>query len=282
MSFVYAEKRNDTIDIHCDTKIGLDDYAGAIFSRRQKELVEKYGIIKTILICPEISISFSGNNIFLASKLFYQLCEKKEFTTQEVISMAYNIHLTGKIDDIEFIVASSEDDMLSLCCIKEHEIHNDCSFAWIGSPMAHREFQEFRNKNNNGNASERTNMAFLETIQSCSDTSVGGFHIKAGYDPVDRIMNYKCYKSFQDSKLQLVQPGDALRFCMDAKDGGFSLEQIPISHADLMLRINQMAPVILYSKRFRMNESDMKNSQLFSLMLPMLIQEDGNGGWIRL
>lgn len=51
---------------------------------------------------------------------------------------------------------------------------------------------------------------------------------------------------------------------------------------DLILRIDQMEPAILYSKRARMTERDMENSQLFSLMLPMLIREDGNGKWIRL
>ncbi|SFP39473.1 hypothetical protein SAMN04487928_101228 [Butyrivibrio proteoclasticus] len=33
MSFVYAEKINDTLDIMCDTKVGLDGSVGASFSK---------------------------------------------------------------------------------------------------------------------------------------------------------------------------------------------------------------------------------------------------------
>ena len=29
MSFVYAEKYDGILDLHCDTKIGLDSFAGA-------------------------------------------------------------------------------------------------------------------------------------------------------------------------------------------------------------------------------------------------------------
>jgi len=69
---------------------------------------------------------------------------------------------------------------------------------------------------------------------------------------------------------------------MDAQDGGFSFEQIPVTLEDLLLKIDQMEPVILYSRRLRMCDRDRNNPQLFSLMLPMLICDDGNGGWKRI
>ena len=68
---------------------------------------------------------------------------------------------------------------------------------------------------------------------------------------------------------------------MDPADGGFSFEQVPFSLADLMLKIDQMDSAILYSRRLRMSDSDMRNPQLFSLMLPMLVREDPNVSWIR-
>ena len=282
MSFVYAEKGDNSLDIHCDTKIELDSFAGASFSLEQIELIRKYGIVKTTLVCPEISISFAGNNIYLASKLFNRLYKKRRFSTKELVDMAYAIHMEGNINDIEFIIASCDEGVLSLICIKEHEIHTDCIFAWIGSHVAHREFQEYRIKNNEGKASDRTNGAFLEIVQGCSDKSVGGFHITVGYNSVENIIGYKRCKTFQNTNRQIIQPGKTVRFLVDAQEGGFSFEQIPVSMDDLILRIDQMEPAILYSKRARMTERDMENSQLFSLMLPMLIREDGNGKWIRL
>lgn len=68
---------------------------------------------------------------------------------------------------------------------------------------------------------------------------------------------------------------------MDPADGGFSFEQVPFSLEDLMLKIDQMDSAILYSRRLRMNDRDMRNPQLFSLMLPMLVRKDHNGSWIR-
>ncbi len=39
MSFVYAAKNNDTLDIMSDTKITLDGLAGASFSKEQIEAI---------------------------------------------------------------------------------------------------------------------------------------------------------------------------------------------------------------------------------------------------
>lgn len=281
MSFVYAEKINGTLDILCDTKIGLDRFAGVSFSKEQIEEIIKYGIVKISVICPEIAIAFAGNNIFFASKLFNLLYEMRTFSTQDVVDMAYKIHLEGDINDIEFIVASCEESELSLYCIKGREVLEDCPFAWIGSPTAHREFQIVRNKDNNGRASDRTRMAFLEIVQSCSDDSVGGFCIAAGYNQSLNALGYRECKTFQNSKSQIVKPGDNIKFYMSAMDGGFSFEQIPISEEDLLLRIDQMEYAILYSRRFRMCDKDKKNTQLFSLMLPMRVYEDEMGNWKR-
>ncbi len=110
-------------------------------------------------------------------------------------------------------------------CIKGREVLEDCLFAWIGSPTAHREFQMVRDKDNNGRASDRTRMAFLEIVQSCSDDSVGGFCITAGYNQSLNALGYRECKTFQNSKSQIVKPGDNIKFYMSAMDGGFRLNR---------------------------------------------------------
>ena len=147
--------------------------------------------------------------------------------------------------------------------------------------MAHREFQKIRLENNRGNASDITDIAFLSIVQSCSDNTVGGFHISAGYNSTTKTLGYRECKTFQTSKPQMVQAGETVRFYMDSAEGGFSFEQIPFSLEDLMLKIDQMDLAILYSRRLRMSDRDMRNHQLFSLMLPMLVRHDYNGSWIR-
>ena len=113
MSFVFAKKttvlNNETIKVFCDTKIGLVDGAKGTFSDKQIELIKHYGIVKNTIICPEYSISFAGNNIFYASKLFRRLYEKKCFSRDEVIDLAYEIHKNAiNQSDIEFIICSCE------------------------------------------------------------------------------------------------------------------------------------------------------------------------------
>ena len=54
-----------------------------------------------------------------------------------------------------------------------------------------------------------------------------------------------------------------------------------LSIEELILRIDQMESALLFSRRHRMDDKDIKNPQLFSLMLPMLIRKDSNGNWIR-
>ena len=123
MSFVYADKIDDVIRIYCDTKVSFSEGIYASISREQKELIDKFGIVKTNIVCPTISISFAGNNIFMASRLFKALCDKKSFEIEEVIDLAYRIHMEAKRDDIEFLIANYEgNESGELCCIKDRKI----------------------------------------------------------------------------------------------------------------------------------------------------------------
>ncbi len=281
MTFVYAEIIDDLLWVHSDTKIKLDDHYPNTYSPEQSQLIRKYGIVKTTLICPELSISFAGNNIFLASELFRKLCEKRRFETSDVIKMAMDIHMSSKPDDIEFIIASCEDGKLSLHCIKNRELDSGCLIAWIGSPSAHNEFQKIRNERNEGRASDRTHSAFLNVVNGCSDDTVGGFAISVGYDKSQNCMKYSEVATFQSSKPQTVQPGEIVQFHLSASDGGFTIRQIPISCDELLIAIDQIEPCILYTRSRRCNKEDLENERLFFLMLPMLIRQNENCEWVK-
>lgn len=276
MSFVFAEKMEATFRIYCDTKIGFNSFAGACYSQEQMALIKKYGIVKTTIICPEMSISYAGNNIFLASKLFSYLYKLKRFEINVVLDIALAIHLEAAPDDIEFIIASCENQRFSLNCIKNGKLDEDCNFCWIGSKQAFSRFQQFRNERNENDASDRTDMAFLDVVSGCKDGTVGGFRVAAEYDNSLKQIRYSHNITFQNSKSQLVKPGEAVIWYLSAADGGFSCEQIPISCEELMLDIKQMEPNILYTRNKRCTREDLTNPQLFGLMLPMLFRR-GDG-----
>lgn len=281
MSFVFAEKNDKSLDIYSDTKIMLTDNAIAYFSGEQMDLLKKYGIVKTTIICPQISISFAGNDLFLASKLFEQLYEKRVFSTEDVIEMAFEIHKSAKKDDIEFIIASCEDKQLSLNCIKDGNIQYNCAFAWIGSYQAHCRFQEYRLRDNLGSAHERTVAAFLDVISGCGDETVGGFVTHVNYNSSKDCIQYSEEVTFRSSKQQNVKQGEAIHFYLNAEDGGCTYRQIPVSCEEMLLIIDQIKPQILYSRNKRCTKKDVLNKQLFSLMLPMLVCQNEKGEFVR-
>ena len=277
MSFVYAEKTNRSIEIYCDTKITTVSGEGALFSPEMQKLIDRYGIVKTTIICPEIAISYAGN-IAKASRLFYALYEKNTFSTEEVFNMAVDISNSDTPNDTDFIIASCENGRLSLGYVKDGLCSQDCQNVWIGSRFAHEEFQKARLENNKGNASDRTSTAFLDIVQGCSDETVGGFPIHVRM--IDGKFDYSYSKTFQTGKEQLVKPGEAIVFDMRNSEGGFSFEQLPISEEEFMLKFDQMPQVLLYSRNKRIPE-EADNHMLFGLMLPVLLFEDENGVWRR-
>ena len=277
MSFVYAEKSDQSIEIYCDTKITPGTAKGALFSPKMQQLIDQYGIVKTTIICPKIAISYAGN-ISKASRLFYALNEKKSFSTEEVLKMAVDISKSDIPNDTDFIVASCENNQLSLGYVKDGLCSQDCQNVWIGSEIAHKEFQKGRLENNKGKASDRTSTAFLDIVQGCSDKTVGGFpiHVRT----IDEKFAYNYSKTFQIEKEQLVKPGKAIVFDMRNSEGGFSFEQLPISEEEFMLKFDQMPQALLYSRKKRIPE-EANNHMLFGLMLPMLLFEDESGVWRR-
>lgn len=277
MSFVYAEKSDQSIEIYCDTKITPGTAKGALFSPKMQQLIDRYGIVKTTIVCPEIAVSYAGN-ISKASRLFYALYEKKTFSTEEVLKMAVDVSISDNLNDTDFIVASCENGYLSLGYVKDGLCSQDCQNVWIGSQIAHEEFQKARLENNKGNASDRTSTAFLDIVQGCSDETVGGFSIHVRM--IDGKFDYSYSKTFQTGKEQLVKPGEAIVFDMRNSEGGFSFEQLPISEEEFMLKFDQMPQVLLYSRNKRIPE-EADNHMLFGLMLPMLLFEDENGVWRR-
>ena len=286
MSFVYAEKKKvidqETITLHCDTKIGLPVDARANFSVEEINLIKKYGIVKFSILGPTISIAFAGNKIFLAAKLFKQLSELKTFSVEQAIDKAYAIHCDAEhYSDIEFIICSADDNILRIDCIKDGSIQHNCSSAWLGSYDAFCEFQRIRTSDSTKTPMEMTDRAFDSVVEGCGDDSVGIFHISASYRTDLNCFLYSEKVSFYSDKKQIVMPGENVKFFLDPSDGGFSIWQVPCNYESLIIKIDQMEPMILYSRAHRLAESNSDNPNLFGLMLPMLVKQNEKGEIVR-
>ena len=281
MSFVYAEKKTiidqESINIHCDTKIGLSDDAIANFSVEEIDLINKYGIVKFSIVGPTMCIAFAGNKIFLAAKLFAKLCELKTFSVEEAVERAFAVHNDADhYSDIEFIICSADDNILRIDCIKDGNVQRNCSSAWLGSYNAFREFQRIRISDSTKSPTEMTDSAFQSIVQGCGDDSVGLFHISASYRPDLKCFWYSEKSGFFSSNDQIVKPGEAIKFFLDSSDGGFSYHLCPCNFESLIVKIDQMDPMILFSRGHRLLESNSNNPNLFGLMLPMLVKQKEN------
>ena len=282
MSFVYVEKNTvidqEVINIHSDTKIRLFDDSRANFSVEEIDLIKKYGIIKFSIIGPTMSIAFAGNKIFLAAKLFEQLYELKTFSVEEAVERAFSVHsCADSYSDIEFIICSADDNILRIDCVKDGGIQYNCSSAWLGSYDAFREFQRIRTSNTAKKPSEMTDSAFQSVVQGCGDDSVGLFYISASYRPDLKCFWYSERSGFFSGKEQTVKLGETIGFSRNPSDGEFSYHQIPCNLESLILKIDQMEPMIFYSRTHRLSESNNNNPNLFGLMLPMLVKQQENG-----
>ena len=68
---------------------------------------------------------------------------------------------------------------------------------------------------------------------------------------------------------------------MSEQDGGYSYEILHQDIENVLFIIDQMNPAVLYSRRFRVNDNDVKNPNLFGLMMPMLVEIKDNGNLVR-
>lgn len=293
MSFVYAEKYRETgfdselFHVLCDTKTILTDFAGANLSAAGRDMLSKYGIVKSTICCPELCVSFAGSDIRYAAKLFRQLEDRRFFELDEVSDLALSIHREASSqNDIEFIISTYQNDTVHIDCIKENKIYKDVPNAHIGSEDAFRRFQELRIRPDSADragepAYKRTTHAFQSVVDSGADDTVGGITVRAIFGYQEKSFIYGWERTFHSSKPQIVQLGEAIPFDLSARDGGYSHEIVPIDLQNILCIVDQMNPRILYSRNFRLDSSDIENPNLSGLMMPMLVEVNEKGECVR-
>jgi len=261
---------------YCDTKVLAESTIGAGVSRKLQRQLEKYGIIKSTIICPEFCISYAGNNAFLASKLFYKLFEMKEFFREDVLREAYDVHIAAKNpSDIEFIICSAEEGSLHIDSIKDNKLRKDVPSAWLGSFEAFNCFQGYRLKSK-APIQNNSSQAFREVVSGCGDETVGGFPIAIQYYHSDNSFEYVEEYGFISNKEQVILPGEDIVFYTSARDGGMSYRTIPMGVGSVIFDIDQMQNAILYSRDHRYDNKLDTGEHLFGIMLPMEIMQENN------
>lgn len=280
MSFVFAVKHTHEFDgckkkltyICSDTKVSLDGTSKETWGDKTWTLVNKYGLIKSVIVGSKCCVSFAGNNIAHANKLLSQLYDKGMFSEDELLELALNIHRNAPVDDIEFIFAiADEEDETELVCIKDGEMRRNCISAWIGSQRAFSCMQEYRlGKPEN---SKLYATAFNHAMHCCGDDSVGGFSISVKYDSSEKQFMYPDRLEIEVVRAQEVMSGMQVNLTGSAEEGACTLYYHPSSE-DVAIEIGQANLMILYTKKCRLESKDSFNPHTQHYLLPILIRTD--------
>lgn len=287
MSFIYAEKKNLLIDgkihpithIYSDTKITLEGTSTLNWGDQTRKAISRYGMIKTIIISPKCCISFAGNNILFAHLLFEKLYALGSVSENDIVQFAFDIHNSASKNDIEFLICYADDnDETHIICIKERQVHYDCQVAWIGSNTAFSEMQRRRiallNQGISLSSSPIGNI-YRNTINECSDKTVGGFEILTIYDQNQHSFFYSERVESISYHNQEVLIGNYVELVGTAENGSYTM-QIHESQTEVLIDIIQPDLSILYTNRLRMCPIDANCTHTRYFMLPIPIRTSTN------
>ena len=246
MSFVYA--MNDMIfSIMSDTKIEIKDDLSRLWnSEKEKRLVKQIGLMKSIIVSPNIVICYAGNNINKAAELVRRT-KAISNNLKEIINIAYEIHVASEEDAIEFIIAYCDETTRELISVKNNQIIRDCKVAWLGSLKSYTELKrleslisedEIKGKKSitcseNGKLIEedlseelvkayKMEDCFTKVVNSRIDSTVGGMAVRVRAMEGDNTFQYMAgMTAIASNWSQTVQPGECIILFQGADKGSF-------------------------------------------------------------
>ncbi len=243
MSFVYAINSVDFL-IMSDTKISLNDKLSNLWNTQyEKQLIKQIGLIKSIIVSPNIVVCYAGNNIDKAAELLRKI-KLVNNRLEEIIDIANKIHKLN-VYDIEFIIAYCDKDKRKLISIKDGKIIEDCKVAWLGSWDAYNEFKRLENEISDELVKGKKAIVvdkrmleepidedliriwkleeiFKKVVESGVDSTVGGMTVRIKIPEEENTFQYMAGVSCVSSNWsQKVESGKLVQFYQGAERGSY-------------------------------------------------------------
>lgn len=246
MSFVYAINREEFL-IMSDTKISLNDKLMNLWNTEdERRLIRQIGLIKSVIISPNIVVCYAGNNIDIAAEFLREI-KSVENSLERIIEIAYKMHSDAKANDIEFIIGYCDKNRRELISIKNKQKIRDCKIAWIGSWNAYNEFKRMESEipdektkwrnvivsDGNGKMHEEPldeelvriwelEKIFKEIVESGVDSTVGGMVVRIKIPKGEDTFQYMAEVNLiTGGWAQTLQCGETIEFYQGAEKGSY-------------------------------------------------------------
>ena len=285
MSLIYAHKTLFGIRVLSDTKPSIDandiDRLKKRFTEEEFNNFMRYGVIKTVIYKPHITLSAAGELEHFNELLGY-LKSNNISSLDEILKSATEIH--NKYNrDTDFII-TTESDIYEIKVGKYEKVE----FSWIGDEDAYSIFKDQKSKYyfnediysqdpftkeeiNSIKQDEEVNFAFQKVIDDKNITTVGGFkvvcHTLESYN--NEYFYQSCYSTFSGFNYrQVLKPGESIIFSHDISDGGFEYYVLE-SQTNFAMYLYQVKLGIAYDDGY-------SDSKYCNLMLPHLMNCECN------
>lgn len=242
MSFIYAYKHNDKIFMIGDTKVTIDDSNGIDNFKDKRQLVEKLGILKTIILSNNLAIGFAGNNIGLVDNALRDIFQSA-FEQEEIIKILVEYSLKGK-DAPDFILTYKNEKIYLI----KNGIIEERENCYIGSKDT---FEELQKRRDNAPIDSETRKIVRNLIKERFDNTVGGFSTEISFTPLNNSYIYSEILDSTVTKERYIPSGGFMPLFDSAEDGGFTYQTLPFFNEDLMqyleIQISQNNKTYLYA-----------------------------------
>ncbi|MDN4031370.1 hypothetical protein [Chryseobacterium gambrini] len=194
MTLVVAKIIKDDIQIISDTKI-TDIYLGTEHPLK--------GQLKTIILTPFITLSFSGNPEYAKDilKLFYS---GKILNIQTLLIKCLEKNKESK-DQTHFLICSYTQNIPSIFKISNYQIEQNLKNAWIGDKIGFNKYQEYYHTSESIPDFERMENAFNSVIKNNAIETIGDFTIRV-QNETDSITNSIKFFNYQINRINLFGP----------------------------------------------------------------------------
>lgn len=218
MTLIIAKIVKDDIQIISDTKI-TDIYLGTEHPLK--------GQLKTIILTPFITLSFSGNPEYAQDilKLFYS----RQISNIQTLIIKCLEKNRESGDQTHFLVCNYNQNIPSIFKIANYQIEQNLKNAWIGDKIGFNKYQEYYHTSESITDFQRMENAFDNVVKNDTIETIGDFTIRV-QNELDSKTNSIKFFNYQINRINLFGPyefenngnGIIIKTAM-AKKGGYGI-----------------------------------------------------------